>query len=78
MVEAQEKARELHAIAADRNAVTAWVTRAVDSCRSKLGLDPCRLRSAERTCLTSDRAAVRQGGLASAAGRSRPGRTSGA
>ena len=40
MVEAQEKTRELHAIAADRDAVTAWVTRAVDSCRSKLGLDP--------------------------------------
>jgi hypothetical protein len=40
MVDAQEKARELHAIAADRDAVTAWVTRAVDSCRSKLGLDP--------------------------------------
>ncbi|MFJ6632557.1 hypothetical protein ACIQMR_14325 [Streptomyces sp. NPDC091376] len=40
MVEAQEKACELHAIAADRDAVTAWVTRAVDSCRSKLGLDP--------------------------------------
>ncbi|MER5934985.1 hypothetical protein [Streptomyces sp. NPDC002054] len=43
MVEAQEKARELHAIAADRDAVTAWVTRAVDSCRSKLGLDPVPL-----------------------------------
>ncbi len=40
MVDAQEKARELHAIAADRDAVTAWVTRAVDSCRNKLGLDP--------------------------------------
>ncbi|WP_426361664.1 hypothetical protein [Streptomyces sp. E-08] len=40
MVEAQEKARDLHAIAADRDAVIAWVTRAVDSCRSKLGLDP--------------------------------------
>ncbi|MFJ2095042.1 hypothetical protein ACIOEW_38230 [Streptomyces sp. NPDC087901] len=39
-VDAHEKARELHAIAADRDAVTAWVTRAVDSCRSKLGLDP--------------------------------------
>ncbi|MFD6279473.1 hypothetical protein ACFWFI_28480 [Streptomyces sp. NPDC060209] len=38
-VNAQEKARELHAIAADRDAVTAWVTRAVDSCRSKLSLD---------------------------------------
>ncbi|MGW7424159.1 hypothetical protein ACWGJB_29710 [Streptomyces sp. NPDC054813] len=43
MVDAQEKARELHAIAADRDAVTAWVTRAVDSCRSKLGLDPVPL-----------------------------------
>lgn len=40
IVEAQEKTRELHAIAADRDAVTAWVTQAVDSCRSKLGLDP--------------------------------------
>ncbi|MFE7516897.1 hypothetical protein ACFU8I_37590 [Streptomyces sp. NPDC057540] len=40
MVEAQEKARELRAIAADRDAVTAWVTRAVNSCRSKLGLTP--------------------------------------
>lgn len=40
MAEAQEKGRELHAIAADQDAVTAWVTRAVDSCRSKLGLDP--------------------------------------
>ncbi|MYT68303.1 MULTISPECIES: hypothetical protein [unclassified Streptomyces] len=40
MVEAQVKARELHAVAADRDAVTAWVTRAVDSCRSKLGLGP--------------------------------------
>ncbi|MFF8732783.1 hypothetical protein ACF073_40915 [Streptomyces sp. NPDC015171] len=40
MAEAQENARGLHAIAADRDAVTAWVTRAVDSCRSKLGLDP--------------------------------------
>ncbi|MEV6251256.1 hypothetical protein AB0M38_34565 [Streptomyces sp. NPDC051742] len=39
-VNAQEKARELHAISADRDAVTAWVTRAVDSCRSKLNLDP--------------------------------------
>ncbi|WP_330262273.1 hypothetical protein [Streptomyces griseorubiginosus] len=38
MVDAQEKARDLHAIAADRDAVIAWVTRAVDSCRSKLGL----------------------------------------
>ncbi|ALO05969.1 hypothetical protein AQF52_0370 [Streptomyces venezuelae] len=43
MVEAQEKTRELHAIAADHDAVTAWVTRAVDSCRSKLGLDPAPL-----------------------------------
>ncbi len=43
MVEAQKKARELHAIAADRDAMTAWVTRAVDSCRSKLGLDPVPL-----------------------------------
>ncbi|MCG7204430.1 hypothetical protein [Streptomyces arenae] len=43
MVEAQEKARELHAIAADRNAVAAWVARGVDSCRSKLGLDPMPL-----------------------------------
>ncbi|MET9674662.1 hypothetical protein ABZY68_16425 [Streptomyces sp. NPDC006482] len=43
MVDAQEKARELHAIAADRDAVTAWVTRAVASCRSKLGLDPVPL-----------------------------------
>ncbi|MFD9831895.1 hypothetical protein [[Kitasatospora] papulosa] len=41
MVDAQEKARELHAIAADRDAVTAWVTRAVASCRSKLGLEAC-------------------------------------
>ncbi|MEU2117930.1 hypothetical protein ABZ567_20270 [Streptomyces sp. NPDC016459] len=40
MVDAQEKARELHAIAADHDAMTAWVTRAVDSCRSKLGLAP--------------------------------------
>lgn len=40
MVDAQEKARELQAIAADRDAVTVWVTRAVDSCRRKLGLDP--------------------------------------
>ncbi|MET9463163.1 hypothetical protein ABZY05_50885 [Streptomyces canus] len=44
MVEAQEKARELRAIAPDRDAVTAWVTRAVDSCRSKLVLDPVPLR----------------------------------
>ncbi|WP_405680901.1 hypothetical protein OG239_02540 [Streptomyces sp. NBC_00868] len=40
MVEAQEKARELHAIASDRDAVTGWVTRAVGSCRNELGLDP--------------------------------------
>lgn len=40
IVEAQEKTRELHAIAADHDDVTAWVTRAVDSCRSKLSLDP--------------------------------------
>ncbi|WP_157536067.1 hypothetical protein [Kitasatospora mediocidica] len=39
MAEAQEKARALHAIAADHDAVAAWVTRAVGSCRSKLGLD---------------------------------------
>ncbi|MEV0580813.1 hypothetical protein [Streptomyces sp. NPDC050392] len=38
-VDAQEKARELRAIAADRDAVTAWATRALDSCRSKLRLD---------------------------------------
>ncbi|MEU1661705.1 hypothetical protein ABZ527_37355 [Streptomyces griseofuscus] len=43
MVEAQEKARELHAIAADRDAVTAWVGRRVASCRKKLGLDPALL-----------------------------------
>ncbi|MER5967314.1 hypothetical protein [Streptomyces sp. NPDC002057] len=43
MVEAQEKTRELHEIAADHDAVTAWVMRAVDSCRSKLGLDPAPL-----------------------------------
>ncbi|MFD7408661.1 hypothetical protein ACFV7R_39840 [Streptomyces sp. NPDC059866] len=43
MVEAQERARELHTIAADHDAVTAWVTRAVDSCRSKLGLEPVPL-----------------------------------
>ncbi|MFF4522590.1 hypothetical protein [Streptomyces bluensis] len=43
MVEAQEKARELHTIAPDRDAVTAWVARGVDSCRSKLGLDPVLL-----------------------------------
>ncbi|MFE6869292.1 hypothetical protein ACFVFS_22410 [Kitasatospora sp. NPDC057692] len=39
MVQAQAKAYELHALAPDRDAVTAWVTRAVDSCRNKLGLD---------------------------------------
>ncbi|CAG6391848.1 conserved hypothetical protein [Actinacidiphila cocklensis] len=43
MVDAQEKTRELHALAADRDAVTAWVARAVHSCRSKLGLDPVPL-----------------------------------
>ncbi|MEU5770327.1 hypothetical protein ABZ782_30890 [Streptomyces asoensis] len=43
MVQAQEKAQELHGIAPDRDAVTAWVTRAVGSCRSKLGLDPMTL-----------------------------------
>ncbi|WP_157531602.1 hypothetical protein [Kitasatospora sp. Root107] len=43
MVEAQEKTRELHAIAADQDAVTGWVTRAVDSCRSKLALGPLQL-----------------------------------
>lgn len=43
VVEAQEKARELYAIAADRTAVTAWVAQAVDSCRSRLGLDPVPL-----------------------------------
>ncbi|WP_225101986.1 hypothetical protein [Streptomyces sp. CoH27] len=43
MAEAQEKTRELHAMAADRGAVTAWLTRAVGSCRSKLGLDPVPL-----------------------------------
>ncbi|MFJ5726193.1 hypothetical protein [Streptomyces sp. NPDC093149] len=43
MVEAQERARELHAVAADHGAVTGRVTRAVDSCRSKLGLDPVLL-----------------------------------
>ncbi|MER5519888.1 hypothetical protein [Streptomyces sp. NPDC002763] len=43
MVEAQEKTRELHVIAADRDAVAAWVTRAVGSCRSKLGLDAATL-----------------------------------
>lgn len=43
MVEAQEKTRELHAIAADREAMTAWVSRTVESCRSKLGLDPVPL-----------------------------------
>ncbi|MEU0627155.1 hypothetical protein [Streptomyces sp. NPDC005989] len=40
ITEVQERTRELHAIAADHDAVTAWVTRAVGSCRSKLGLDP--------------------------------------
>ncbi|MFK4123701.1 hypothetical protein [Streptomyces longwoodensis] len=43
MVDAQEKTRELHAFAADRDAVTAWVARAVRSCRSKLGLGPVPL-----------------------------------
>ncbi|MGW4439958.1 hypothetical protein ACWELO_30100 [Streptomyces sp. NPDC004596] len=43
MVEAQGKARELHAMAPDHDAVTAWVARVVDSCRSKLGLDPVPL-----------------------------------
>jgi len=43
MVEAQEKARELQAIPADRDAVTVWVARGVDSCRSKLGLGPVPL-----------------------------------
>ncbi|MGW0703069.1 hypothetical protein ACWD0A_27900 [Streptomyces sp. NPDC002867] len=42
-VEAKERAHELHAIAADHDAVTVWGTRAVDSCRSKLGLDPVLL-----------------------------------
>ncbi|MFE4056556.1 hypothetical protein ACFXP3_09715 [Streptomyces sp. NPDC059096] len=40
MVEAKEKARHLHAISADHDAMNAWATRAVDSCRRKLGLDP--------------------------------------
>lgn len=40
MVDAQEKTRELHALAADREAVAA---RVVHLCRSKLGLDPVRL-----------------------------------
>ncbi|MER7760625.1 hypothetical protein [Streptomyces sp. NPDC097619] len=40
MVEAQDKARAVHALAGDRDAVHAWVTRAVDSCRNKLGLEP--------------------------------------
>ncbi|MFJ3914162.1 hypothetical protein [Streptomyces vinaceus] len=40
IVDAQEKTREVHTIAADHDAVTAWVTRAVDSCRSELDLDP--------------------------------------
>ncbi|MFD7414030.1 hypothetical protein [Kitasatospora purpeofusca] len=43
MVEAQGRARELHAMAPDRDTVTAWVARAVDSCRSKQGLDPAPL-----------------------------------
>ncbi len=43
MIEAQEKARELHALAPDRDAVVAWVTRAIDSCRRKLGLEPVPL-----------------------------------
>ncbi|MFJ4923834.1 hypothetical protein [Streptomyces sp. NPDC088725] len=43
IVEAQERTRELHAIAADHGAVTAWVMRAVDPRRSKLGLDPLAL-----------------------------------
>ncbi|MFJ4989790.1 hypothetical protein ACIP9H_39065 [Streptomyces sp. NPDC088732] len=43
MVQAQEKASELHAIAADHDAMTAWVTQAVDSCRNKLNLDPVPL-----------------------------------
>lgn len=79
MVEAQEKARELHVIAPDREAVTAWVTRAVYSCRSKLGLDPMGARDQlSGPHSSSNRAAVRPAGLASAAGRSQPGRTSGA
>ncbi|WP_143065929.1 MULTISPECIES: hypothetical protein [unclassified Streptomyces] len=40
MAEAQRRARELHMVAPDRDAVTASAARAVDSCRSKLGLDP--------------------------------------
>ncbi|MGW5355862.1 hypothetical protein ACWERV_35780 [Streptomyces sp. NPDC004031] len=43
MVDAQEKTRELHALVADRDAVTAWVAQAVHSCRIKLGLDPVPL-----------------------------------
>ncbi|MFF7590499.1 hypothetical protein ACFZCK_23730 [Kitasatospora purpeofusca] len=43
MVDSQEKTRELHAMAADRDAVAAWVTRAVGSRRSKLGLEPVPL-----------------------------------
>ncbi|MGV9271586.1 hypothetical protein ACWDRR_43870 [Kitasatospora sp. NPDC003701] len=43
VVEAQGRARELHSMAPDRDAVTAWVIQAVDSCRSKLGLDPVPL-----------------------------------
>ncbi|MFJ4094164.1 hypothetical protein ACIPYS_21500 [Kitasatospora sp. NPDC089913] len=39
MVDAQEKTRELHAMAADRGAAAAWVTRAVGSSRSRLGLE---------------------------------------
>ncbi|MCX4997982.1 hypothetical protein [Streptomyces longwoodensis] len=43
MVAVREKVCELHAIAADRDAVTAWVVRGVDSCRSRLGLGPVPL-----------------------------------
>ncbi|MGW1544401.1 hypothetical protein ACWCPM_29915 [Streptomyces sp. NPDC002309] len=43
MIEAHQKAGELHALAPDRDAVTAWVTQAVHSCRSKLGLNPVPL-----------------------------------
>ncbi|MFB8242681.1 hypothetical protein ACFC58_39730 [Kitasatospora purpeofusca] len=43
MVDAQENTRELHAMAADRGAVAVWVTRAVGSSRSKLGLEPVPL-----------------------------------
>ncbi|MFB7671118.1 hypothetical protein ACFC26_06830 [Kitasatospora purpeofusca] len=42
-VDAQEKPRELHAMAEDRGAVAAWVTRAVGSSRSKLGMEPVSL-----------------------------------